>query len=60
MAALGAAIGSELERVSQRLTGRVRELAERYEVPLPALGARVVDLEAKVGAHLQKMGYVWD
>jgi type I restriction enzyme M protein len=60
MAALGAAIGGELERVSQRLTGRVRELAERYGVPLPALGARVADLEAKVGAHLQKMGYVWD
>ena len=60
LGSLAVAVGGETERVSQRLTSRVRELAERYDVPLSALSTRAQDLEAKVGAHLQKMGYVWD
>jgi type I restriction enzyme M protein len=57
MAALGAAIHGEMERISQALTGRVKELAERYETPLPQLNSRVAELEAKVNRHLEKMGF---
>lgn len=60
LSALGTAIYGEMTRISQTLTGRVLELAKRYETPLPALGARVSELEAKVGAHLEKMGYRWN
>ena len=35
MARLSAAVQGELDRVSQTLTGRIRELAERYATPLP-------------------------
>jgi type I restriction enzyme M protein len=35
----------------------VKELAERYETPLPELAARVEALEAKVKGHLAKMGF---
>ena len=59
MAAVAAAVSGEVERISQRLTERVRELAERYETALPAAATRVEDLESKVKAHLQKMGFAW-
>jgi type I restriction enzyme M protein len=54
---LGAAVRSELDRLSQTLTGRVRLLAERYATPLPMLEQDVADLSARVAAHLQKMGF---
>lgn len=57
LAALEAAIHGEMERVSQSLTGRVKELAERYETPLPQLTERVAELEAKVAGHLERMGF---
>lgn len=59
MAALSAAVHGELERVSQRLTGRIRELAERYATPLPQLLREVEDLSKRVDAHLAKMGASW-
>ncbi len=59
LASLGAAIHGEVERVSQALTRRVQELAERYETPLPALSARVAELEEKVTKHLERMGFSW-
>jgi len=34
-------------------------LAERYETPLPEIDQEVKDLESKVNAHLEKMGFVW-
>ena len=37
LAALDAAIHGEMDRVSQQLTQRVKELAERYETPLPQM-----------------------
>src|SRR5262249_44102671 len=37
LACLAADMQGEMERVSQTLTGRVRELANRYESPLPVL-----------------------
>ncbi len=60
MAHLAAAIEDELDRVSQALTGRVRELAERYATPLPALVTEVATLSARVDAHLKKMGATWN
>ena len=57
LAALDAAIHGEMDRVSQSLTRRVKELAERYETPLPRMAERVVELEARVAAHLARMGF---
>jgi type I restriction enzyme M protein len=57
LAALEGAIHGEMERVSQALTRRVRELAERYEMPLPEMVGRVAELEAKVNRHLERMGF---
>jgi len=55
MARLSAAVQSELDRVSQTLTGRIRELAERYATPLPQLVDEVAALTAKVNGHLRRM-----
>ncbi len=52
-------VQSELERVSQTLTGRIKQLAERYSSPLPTLADEVNELSAKVDGHLKKMGFVW-
>ena len=59
MAALSAAVHGELDRVSQALTGRVKELAERYGRTMPELAQQVADLEARVAGHLEKMGFTW-
>lgn len=58
-AALDTAIHGEMDRISQALTGRVRELAERYETPLPLMVDRVAELEARVSRHLERMGFAW-
>jgi len=55
LTSLAAAVQGELDRVSQTLTGRIRQLADRYATPLPALETEVATLAAKVAAHLQKM-----
>ena len=60
LAALDAAIHGEMDRISQALTGRVKELAERYESPVPRLVSRVAEAEAKVNQHLKKMGFAWN
>ena len=44
---------------SHEIAGRIAELAERYEDPLPKLEKRVEDYEAKVKAHLERMGFKW-
>jgi type I restriction enzyme M protein len=59
MARLLAEVQGELERVSETLTGRVRELAERYATPLPQLTDDVATLAARVDQHLRKMGASW-
>jgi len=56
LATIAAAVQGELDRVSQTLTGRIRQLAERYATPLPQLCDEVATLEAKVDGHLKKMG----
>ena len=59
MAAIERSVKTEMERISERLTQRIKELAERYETPLPKQTLTVTELESKVEAHLQKMGFVW-
>ncbi len=51
LAALDAAIHGEMDRISQALTQRVKELAERYETPMPQQVNAVAELEAKVNQH---------
>jgi type I restriction enzyme M protein len=60
IATLATAVQGELDRVSQTLTGRIRELAERYEAPLPQIVDEVAALSAKVDEHLKKMGVTWN
>ena len=59
MARLECSIQGELEKISQALTQRVKELADRYMTPLPELSAKVDEVEAKVIGHLEKMGFIW-
>lgn len=59
MAALEKAIQSEVDRTSQNLTQRVKELTERYENPLPQLTSRADELAEKVNRHLERMGFSW-
>ena len=56
---LAVAVQGELDRVSQTLTGRIRELSERYATPLPQLTNEVSTLCNRVEEHLKKMGAVW-
>jgi type I restriction enzyme M protein len=48
MGALADAVHGELDRVSQTLTGRIRQLAERYANPLPQLEDQVDALAERV------------
>ena len=57
LAALDHDIHGEMDRISQALTQRVKELAERYETPMPQQVHKVAELEAKVNRHLAKMGF---
>ena len=59
MGTLAAVVQAELDRVSQALTGRIRQLAERYATPLPKLTEDVESLAARVNSHLKKMGATW-
>lgn len=60
LATLANAVQGELDRVSQTLTGRIRQLAERYATPLPQLVDEVAVLSARVDEHMKKMGVVWN
>ena len=44
---------------SHNMANRIIELAERYEYDLPWLEKEAEVLEAKVKAHLERMGFVW-
>ncbi|EXB70237.1 hypothetical protein [Acinetobacter sp. 21871] len=57
LADLAKQINADVERVAQRLTVRVRELAERYEFTLGQLTQSVEALEKQVKAHLVAMGF---
>ncbi len=58
LATLATDVQTELDRVSQALTGRIKQLAERYATPLPKLTDEVAVLDAKAGEHLKRMGFV--
>jgi type I restriction enzyme M protein len=57
MATLSAAVHGELNRVSHALTGRVKDLAERYGRTMPELTKQVENLEERVAGHLARMGF---
>jgi type I restriction enzyme M protein len=59
LAALAASVQGELDRVSQALTVRIMQLAERYATPLPKLAGEVETISVRVGEHLKKMGFAW-
>jgi type I restriction enzyme M protein len=58
LARIASAVQGELDRVSQTLTGRIRQLAERYATPLPQLTHDVSMLASRVDEHLKRMGAV--
>lgn len=57
MASIDTRIHGEMDRISQALTKRIKELAERYGKTLPELTSRVSEQEKKVKGHLKKMGF---
>lgn len=57
MATLEQAMKGEMDRISQRLTQRIKELADRYASSLPVLVGETETLTKKVDAHLAKMGF---
>jgi type I restriction enzyme M protein len=59
MATIEKGVKSEMERISQRLTQRIKELAERYETTIQQHNSEVEELEKRVTGHLEKMGFVW-
>lgn len=52
-------IQNELDRISQRLSGRIKELAQRYDKPLPELDEDMKNLAITVENHMRKMGFQW-
>ncbi|HOW76947.1 MAG TPA: class I SAM-dependent DNA methyltransferase [Candidatus Competibacteraceae bacterium] len=58
LAALAAAVQGELDRVSQALTGRIKQLADRYAAPIAQLTAEVATHTARVDEHLKRMGFM--
>jgi type I restriction enzyme M protein len=58
-ASIQAAIEGEVERLTQQLAGRVKELEERYARPLPELEEEVETFSDRVEVHLKQMGAAW-
>ena len=56
ISAIETSVKSEMERISQRLTQRIKELAERYETTLEQHNREVEELENRVTVILRK----WD
>lgn len=50
---------AEVSRISTNLTQGLRDLADRYETPLPALTNEVEALQTQVAQHLKLMGLEW-
>lgn len=57
ISAIETSVKSEMERISQRLTQRIKELAERYKTTLEQHNQEVEELEERVNSHLEKMGF---
>ena len=58
-ASIQVAIEGEVQRVTQGLAVRVKELEERYAKPLGELEREVEEFSGKVEKHLKQMGLVW-
>ncbi len=59
MATMESHIKTEMDAISHRLTERIKELADRYETPMPKLTSDVADLTTRVENHLKRMNYTW-
>ncbi len=59
LTALSKDLQTEMNRVSQFLSGRINELAERYATPLPSIEQEVETYKLKVENHLKRMGFDW-
>jgi type I restriction enzyme M protein len=59
MANMEQRIRTEMDNISHRLTQRIKELADRYETPMPQLTIDVDALTAKVENHLKQMNFKW-
>ena len=59
MATLETSIRNEMDNISHRLTQRIKELAERYDAPLPEINREVDALTIKVDNHLRNMKFTW-
>lgn len=56
LATLESNLIAEIERITQQLANRVKELEERYSEPLPMIMQSVASLSDKVADHLKAMG----
>ena len=52
-------ISALYDSASHDMANRISELADRYENTLPELEQSVENYEAKVKAHLERMGFAW-
>lgn len=59
LATLQSNLIAEIERITQQLANRVKELEERYSEPLPMIMQSVTSLSDKVAGHLKAMGLEW-
>ncbi|GAM63701.1 type I restriction-modification system [Vibrio ishigakensis] len=59
LATLQTNIVAEIERVTQQMANRVKQLEERYSTPMPTLSQSVEELSDKVAGHLKAMGLEW-
>jgi type I restriction enzyme M protein len=59
-ATLEGRIIGEIERVTQQLASRIKELDERYAEPLSQLVDEVEMLSSRVDEHLKRMGVSWN
>jgi len=57
MTAISSSIKAELDRITQNLSQRIKDLSERYADPLPKLEEKAQELTKTVEAHLEKMGF---
>jgi len=60
LAAISSSTHGEMERISEGLTQRLKQLVDRYESTAPALARSVAQLEADVSRHLAGMGFSWE
>jgi type I restriction enzyme M protein len=57
--ALESAVHGEVDLISQSLTNRVKELTERYEIPMAQMVIRMSEAEEKIAHHLKRMNFSW-